>query len=172
MNGKHRVAIIGFGSIGKSVVDELVAGDAAQHFELAVLQRQGGRSEVVLPGSIKRFIDLDGVLDWKPQLVVETAGQAAVGQYAPTCLSAGIPFIISSTGALANGELRAMVEEAALSGSARAIVISGAIGALDYLGAAARLPGARVVYESRKPIAAWTAELRELGRDPGAMTEP
>jgi aspartate dehydrogenase len=172
MNVKHRVAIIGFGSIGRTVVKELLGGDAAPGFDLAVLQRKGSKSLVELPNSVKRFVDLDGVLDWKPQLVVETAGQMAVGQYGPTCLNAGVPFLISSTGALASEALRLQIEDAARSGATKAIVISGAIGALDYLGAAARLPGARVVYESRKPLAAWVAELRELGLSPDAMTEP
>jgi aspartate dehydrogenase len=172
MNMKHRVAIIGYGSIGRSVIEDLFNDASAPGFELAVLQRRGGRSEVALPNAVKRFIDLDGVLDWKPNLIVETAGQAAVGQYGPTCLSKGVSFVISSTGALANAELRVRIEDAARSGDAKAIVISGAIGALDYLGAAARLPGAKVMYESRKPLAAWAAELRELGLDPDAMTEP
>lgn len=172
MNTKHRVAIIGYGSIGRSVIEDLLGDVSAPCFELAVLQRRGGRSEVALPKAVKRFIDLDGVLDWKPNLIVETAGQAAVGQYGPTCLSKGVPFVISSTGALANAELRARIEDAARSGDAKAIVISGAIGALDYLGAAARLPGAKVMYESRKPLAAWAVELRELGLDTEAMTEP
>lgn len=172
MNVKHRVAIIGFGSIGKTVIKELLGDDAAPTFDLAVLQRQGSRSQVMLPDSVKRFVDLDGVLDWKPDLVVEVAGQAAVAQYAPACLTAGVPFVISSTGALASEDVRRRVENAARSGAAKAIVISGAIGALDYLGAAARLPGAQVVYESRKPVAAWVAELHELGLEPGAMDEP
>ena len=172
MNVKHRVAIIGFGSIGKTVIKELLGDDAAPTFDLAVLQRQGSRSQVMLPDSVKRFVDLDGVLDWKPDLVVEVAGQAAVAQYAPACLIAGVPFVISSTGALASEEVRRRVESAARSGASKAIVISGAIGALDYLGAAAGLPAAQVLYESRKPIAAWVAELRELGLEPDAMNEP
>lgn len=172
MNVKHRVAIIGHGSIGKTVVNELLGADAAPEFDLAVLQREGSRSQVTLPDSVKRFIDLDGVLDWKPQLVVEAAGQAAVQQYAPTCLSAGIPFVISSTGALASEELRLRIEVAARSGASKAIIISGAIGALDYLSAAVRLAGAQVMYESRKPIAAWREELSELGLDTEAINEP
>lgn len=172
MNNKHRVAIIGFGSIGKTVVNELLGADAAAQFDLAVLQREGSRSQVSLPASVTRFIDLDGILDWKPHLVVEAAGQAAVRQYAPICLSAGIPFLISSTGALADEALRIRIEAAARSGTSKALIISGAIGALDYLSAAARLPGARVTYESRKPMAAWREELRELGLDPGATNQP
>ncbi len=43
MNVKHRVAIVGFGSIGKTVVNELLGADAASRFDLAVLQREGSR---------------------------------------------------------------------------------------------------------------------------------
>lgn len=168
---KNRVAIIGFGAIGKLVIQELSA-KASQDFELALVQRTDGSSAAELPATVARLTGPDELVSWKPDLVAEAAGQGAVAAYGEVCLNQGIPFIITSTGAMADAAQRLRIEQAARYGKTHATIISGAIGSLDYVGAATRLPGVQLTYESRKPVAAWVNELKELGLDPDTLREP
>src|SRR3546814_12970620 len=102
--------------------------------------------------------------DWSSDGCCSDLGEA--------CLRQGIPFIITSTGALADARQYQGIENAARRGKTKAIIISGAVGSLDYVGAATRLPGTKLTYESRKPIAAWLDECKALGLGPAAITEP
>ncbi|WP_050831618.1 aspartate dehydrogenase, partial [Bordetella pertussis] len=79
--------------------------------------------------------------------------------------------IICSAGALADDALRARLIAAAEAGGARIRVPAGAIAGLDYLQAVAGRDDAEVVYESRKPVAAWRAELPGMGIDPDTLAE-
>src|SRR5690606_5388694 len=129
---KNRVAIIGFGAIGKLVIQELSA-KASQDFELALVQRTDGSSAAELPATVARLTGPDELVSWKPDLVAEAAGQGAVAAYGEVCLNQGIPFIITSTGAMADAAQRLRIEQAARYGKTHATIISGAIGSLDYV---------------------------------------
>src|SRR5690606_14242001 len=82
------------------------------------------------------------------------------------------PVVITSVGALADDAQRQALHDAAQLGKAQLIIPAGAIGSLDYLGALRHIEGARVRYESRKPVAAWAAELAEQGYDAAMPGEP
>ncbi|MEN6015541.1 aspartate dehydrogenase [Bordetella pertussis] len=99
------------------------------------------------------------------------AGQQAIAEHAEGCLTAGLDMIICSAGALADDALRARLIAAAEAGGARIRVPAGAIAGLDYLQAVAGRDDAEVVYESRKPVAAWRAELPGMGIDPDTLAE-
>ncbi|WP_262334905.1 aspartate dehydrogenase, partial [Bordetella pertussis] len=102
---------------------------------------------------------------------VGTPGQQAIAEHAEGCLTAGLDMIICSAGALADDALRARLIAAAEAGGARIRVPAGAIAGLDYLQAVAGRDDAEVVYESRKPVAAWRAELPGMGIDPDTLAE-
>src|SRR5690606_39860268 len=104
------------------------------------------------------FSDIHDLLAWQPDLIVETAGQEAVGQYGRLCLEKGIPFLVSSVGALADVGLYGALLDAARKGNTRVLIPSGAIGGLDYIRSAALFDGTSVTYESRKPVSAWASE--------------
>lgn len=163
----HRIGLIGFGTIAADVWDAL-QGDA-RSFEWAVLVRDLERKRAGLPSGIQAFDALDDLLAWRPDLVIEAAGQAAVQQYVPVMLRRGLKVIVVSAGALADPALRQAALEAAHIGGSRLIVPSGAVASLDYLGALRGVDTASVVYESRKPPAAWRQELTELGHDPDGL---
>jgi aspartate dehydrogenase len=168
----HRIAIIGSGNICRHIVNSLLATPALRNkYALAVLARSH-QPKVPLPEGVDVFTDIDAVLNWQPDLVVEAASQGAVREYGEKCLKAGVSFLITSTGALANTELAASLTADALAGGCRIIIPSGAIGGLDYLQGAARFPDAKVTYESRKPPAAWIPELEAMGIEPAAISEP
>ncbi|XUH02987.1 aspartate dehydrogenase [Bordetella pertussis] len=166
----HRIAFIGLGAIASDVAAGLLA-DAAQPCQLAALTRNAADLPPALAGRVALLDGLPGLLAWRPDLVVEAAGQQAIAEHAEGCLTAGLDMIICSAGALADDALRARLIAAAEAGGARIRVPAGAIAGLDYLQAVAGRDDAEVVYESRKPVAAWRAELPGMGIDPDTLAE-
>ncbi|MBN9549967.1 MAG: aspartate dehydrogenase [Alphaproteobacteria bacterium] len=151
------LGLIGYGAIAR----DLVSAFSADTIDWVVLLREGARPE--LPANASAVTRLDQLIDAKPDAVAEAAGQEAVAAYVPALLEAGIPTVIASVGALADTALHTRLTDAGRDGGARVILPAGALGGLDYLRAIAALPDARVRYTSRKPPAAWKAELAALG---------
>ncbi|MBZ9677894.1 aspartate dehydrogenase [Mesorhizobium sp. ES1-1] len=151
------IGLIGYGAIAHDIV-RVFPADAVRW---VALLREGARPG--LPGHVRAVTRLDALIDARPTAVVEAAGQQAVAACVPALLEAGIPTLIASVGALSDPALAARLSEAARIGGARLVLPSGALGGLDYLRAIAVLPDARVRYTSRKPPAAWAAELAAAG---------
>lgn len=165
----HRIAFIGLGAIASDVAAGL-SEDPGMACTLAALTHKADTSAPdPWAGRIAPLSSLDELLSWRPDLVVEMAGQPAVQQYAEACLEAGLDMVICSVGALADDGLLSRLVAAAERGRARIRVPAGAVAGLDYLQALAGRADAEVVYESRKPVAAWRAELPALGIDPETL---
>ena len=166
----NSVAFIGFGAIGQDVFKTLQPLFNAYQTKLLVLRRPDPL-QVDLPEGVMECASLDELLAFKPQLVIEAAAQAAVSAYIPTCLTLGISVVITSIGALTDADLvDELVHVAELHGS-QILLPSGAIGGLDYLQSVRHAPDLQVVYESRKPVAAWLPELAELNIEAATVTE-
>ncbi|WP_038360475.1 aspartate dehydrogenase [Bosea sp. 117] len=164
----RHVGLIGFGAIGRDVYARLAADASLRQ---TVLIRRSTSRQIAAPGAAV-VGDVAALVAARPDLVVEAAGQSAVAEFGPAILAAGISLIVASSGALGDAGLMQALAGAAERGGARLIVPSGAIGGLDYLAALHDEPDARVVYTSRKPVAAWAAELAALGQDPAALAAP
>lgn len=165
-----KLAIIGYGAIAQQLVQQLQ--QTKQSYQCAVLLRGNSPRRAQVPDSVQLLTSIDDLLAWQPELVVEAAGQQAVAAYLPSCLQAGHTVLITSIGALADSALHQQLLDDARQGGGRIRLLSGAIGALDYLRAASRLPGTQVHYESRKPLSAWQAELAQLGYDSSTLEKP
>ncbi len=160
---EQRIALIGFGAIGRDVAARL---KGAANVRLGVFTRSGLSGEPdVHP--LKNFAEL---VAWRPHLVIEAAGHSAVSAHVAGILESGISVLLASVGALADETLHARLRAAAARGGADLILPAGAIGGVDYIKTVAQLPGLVVRYCSRKPIAAWTKELAARGLDPDAIT--
>lgn len=161
------VGLIGAGAIGKQVLTHL--GQRPED-DVTLLLRPGKRS---LDGSKVAAVDrLDAFLARRPDIVVEAAGQQAVVELVAPILSAGIPVIVCSSGAFADGALSSKLMLSARTAKVSLQIASGAVAGLDYVRIAALLPDARIRYSSRKPVAAWRAELSGLGHDPDSLSHP
>jgi aspartate dehydrogenase len=161
----QRIALIGFGAIGRDVAARLqAAGDPVR---LAVFTRSGASAA----SGLHPLANVVELLAWRPTLVVEAAGHAAVSAHVASILQAGIPVVLASVGALADERLHASLRAAAEQGHAELILPGGAVGGLDYIKTVAQLPGLVVRYCSRKPVAAWKTELAERGLDPSAIAD-
>ncbi|GAA3667215.1 aspartate dehydrogenase [Nocardioides ginsengisoli] len=136
-----RVAVIGGGAIGASVVAALREGRLPGVVPVAVVD---GRSvgDLGVPQ-----LRLEAALD-QADVVVECAGQSVIAQSAADILNRGIDLLISSVGALADPEVAAAVRAA---GPGRFVLTAGAIGGLDILSsAAAQGPMTRVEVTTTK----------------------
>lgn len=146
-DGPTRVAVIGFGAIGRSVAQQLLDG-RVRGCELVALLVRATRDEVPRALMVQTLEELQARL---PDVVVEAAGHEVVRCHGRPLLESGCDFVCVSVGALADPGLRRQLEQAAKSGGARLVVPSGAVGALDLLRAAARGGLEDVFVEQRKP---------------------
>lgn len=165
-----RIAFIGMGTIAQDVARALSSGQRAGRYVLGALSRsrpEGGEAP-----ALAWFEDLDALLAWGPDLVVEAASQEAVWALAPACLRAGHPVLVTSVGALADADQFAALQAAAVAGGVTLSVPAGAVAALDYLQAVRGQDGVKVMYESRKPVDAWHDELAMRGIAPESLQEP
>lgn len=160
--GACTIGLLGFGALAA----ELVGSFDADAVEWVALVRDAGAKPVT---SGVRFVDnLPDLVAAAPAAVVEVAGHGAVGAHVPDLLEAGIPVILASAGALSDEALSARITQARAQTGTRLVIPSGAVGGLDYIAAISRLPDAAIRYTSRKPVAAWTAELAARGLDSGS----
>ena len=159
------IGIIGFGAIGSDLSARLVRDGHA----VIVLLRPGSEWRSAVPPGIPVVCTIEALIAARPAAVVEAAGQAALATLAPGLLAAGITVVAASTGALGDAALFAQLEAAARDGGSRLIIPAGALGGLDFLAALRGTPDAEIRYTSRKPPAAWQAELTAAGHDPGTL---
>jgi len=164
-----RVALIGCGAIGSSVI-ELLKGDASLAVVAVVVSKKGAAAARV---ALQKLAPEAQVATALPEngidLVAETAGHAAIEEHVLPALRRGTPCVVASVGALSDQGLAEKLERAAITGGTQLQLIAGAIGAIDAL-AAARIGGLDTVrYTGRKPPRAWKGTPAEQGRDLDAL---
>jgi aspartate dehydrogenase len=148
-----RVGLIGLGTIARGVLDLLQPSDNIDIVG-AVVAHVEKRRDCAIP----TFANVDGLLEAQPEVVVEMGGHTALRCHGPAILRAGIDLLMLSVGALADPDTERAIVDAASAGKSHAVVLSGAIGALDAI-AAARVGGlTRVTHTTRKPARTLGAE--------------
>ncbi|MFN3937681.1 MAG: aspartate dehydrogenase [Gemmobacter sp.] len=153
------LGLVGYGNIGAALLGHL--RDGAVPARVTVLVRPG-RGAAVAADLVPAWQDRAEVVEdpqaliaARPELVVESAGHAAVRDAAVPALAAGIDVVVVSVGALADPALAAALRAAAGAGGARMILPAGAIGGIDLLAALATAGPVEVDYVGTKPPAAW-----------------
>lgn len=126
--------IIGFGRIGRRLAERLPGA-------VAILRSRGE--------------PLAGLIAAKPPVVVECASAAALADYGPAILAAGIDLMPLSLTAFADREVEARLLEAAARGPGRLEIPPGAVGTLDLVATAREEGLSRVVYRQVKSPAMW-----------------
>ncbi|MFN3645284.1 MAG: aspartate dehydrogenase [Gemmobacter sp.] len=161
-----RLVLVGWGAIAQRVAGMLPAG--------VVLAGVGLRpgSGAVLPAGVARVEAPEGLAALAPGLVIEAAGRAAVAPWGMAALAAGADYAPVSTSALTDAALLAGLVAAARAAGRQVLIPPGALGGIDALAAAARLPLARVRHEIVKPPAAWRGTEAEALCDLGALAAP
>jgi aspartate dehydrogenase len=153
-----KVAIVGFGAIGQEVARLLHGPPDLQLTQIVATHRSIERLRAVAAqwaAGARVLTELDLAAGETPDLLAECAGHSAIVSHVIPALRAGVPCVVASVGALANGDSFAQLEEAALAGRTSVRLVAGAVGAIDALNAArvGGLDGVR--YVGRKPPGSW-----------------
>jgi len=158
------VGLIGYGGIAQDAVAAVRAADGGVEFSGALCRPgRAAKARAALPG-IDIIETLDELLERKPGVVAEVAGQGAVREYGPEVLRRGMDLLVISIGALAEPKLLEALKTAT-QGGGRLLLPAGAIGGIDAI-AAMRLGGLDTVrYRSRKPPVAWRGSPAEKVAD-------
>ena len=166
-----RVALVGCGAIGTALL-ELLRDDPALAVVAVVVPDAGAAAaRSVAQAFAPRAEVSSGVPAQGIDLVIETAGHAAIEEHVLPALRRGLPCVVASVGALSAPGLAEALEAAASAGRTQVQLIAGAIGAIDAL-AAARIGGLDSVrYTGRKPPRAWLGTPAAQGRDLDALTQ-
>lgn len=164
-----KIGIIGAGAIGRYALEQLrKGGHDISAFLLPRENLEQHRADFDVP-CVAAVGDLPGDVDH----IIDCGGHAALREHGAAILRRGTDLITVSLGALADPELYRELEQAAISGDARLLLASGAIGALDCLRAARVGELESVTYVGRKPPESWRgspAETRvNLDRQDGAQ---
>lgn len=165
-----RVVLIGWGAIGRRV-GQLLADRRAPVRIVGVGLRETGRDRG-LPETAQVISRPDDMIALRPDLVVEAAGRASVAPWGRAALGAGADFAVSSTSAFVDEALLAELQALARATAAQVIIPPGALGGIDALAAAARLPLARVRHQIVKPAQAWIGTEAETLCPLLALTAP
>jgi len=171
-----RVGILGGGTIGRLIVEHVACGELGDIEIVAI----AGRSASSLAQALARehalpFVEsLAGLLETKPEVVVEAASHDAVRDYCVPLLENGVGVIVLSGGALCDDQLRTRLERAAEHSRAMLYVPSGGIAGLDALKAACIAGVDEVRITVSKPAAAWKniPYVEQLRIDLDRLTEP
>ncbi len=152
-----RVGIIGGGTIARLFIEHIQRGDLGAATVVAIVGRsaQSRGKPLAEEHGIAFVTDRTGLLNARPDVVVEAASHEAVREYGATLLEQGIAFIVLSCGAMGDDALRASLEAAAQRSGALLYVPSGGIGGLDALKAACIAGVDEVSIAITKPPAAW-----------------
>jgi aspartate dehydrogenase len=155
MNMPSRIALLGYGAMGRSVAKLLRAKLKQAHIVAVVRRNRSAVRDELLPADATIVENIEQLQPLQVDLVVECAGHSALRQFGAGVLQAGCDLLVASVGALADSELEQRLRKDAESYGARVLIPSGALGGLDLL-AAARIGGVdSVTYIGRKPTAAW-----------------
>lgn len=167
----QKIGIIGYGSIGRDLVEYILEGKAGNVEITAILVRDKNKVDSLLDSEL--FVDNpEDFFDKCPEIVVEGASHEAVKLYAERALSSGSDFMVASVGAFADSKLYERVLQAAEQAGRRLIIPSCAIGGLDRIAAGTLGPMEHITLISRKPPNAWYGTIVEEQVDLERITEP
>lgn len=159
MTDKLDVVLVGYGAIGKGVLQLLNKEAQIGVSQLIVREHRRQQTSQALP-HIFCYSALSQ-LSRRPDVLLECAGHNAIVDTVIPALQQGVDCVICSVGALADPQLFDQVVVAAKQGQARVELVSGAIGGLDALAAAAIGGLDDVIYSGRKPPSGWQGSAAE-----------
>jgi len=149
-----RALLIGYGAIGRLVLDRLAQDPGVRVAYLLVRPGRTDELSRVLRTRTAVIGALDELADL-PDCAIECAGHGAIVEHVLPLLERGVDVALVSVGALAEPGIPDRLEAAARQGGSQLTLVSGAVGGLDAI-SAARIGGLdEVVYTGRKPPLGW-----------------
>lgn len=160
-----RIAVIGYGAIGRFLISQLDCEPDIETCAVLSLPRPDTCSKPVVD-------NVDELLSARPDLVVECAGHGALRVFGETVLRQGTDLLVVSVGALADSELETALRVASATGGGKLLIPGGALGGIDALSAAREAGLSSVDYIGRKAPAAWKGTAAEKIVQLDRVTEP
>ena len=150
-----RIGIIGCGNMARILNSE---GERIEGTVVAKMDTVPEACDTVFPDA-RKCLTLEEFLSVPMDLAVEIASQEAVRQYGVEILRHGVSLLISSIGALMDGETMKSLLRAAEEGNARVYLPSGAVGGLDAISAVrGRINSLKIITE--KPPASLGVDVK------------
>ena len=159
MMRQYKVGVIGYGAIGKVVIQALEHSHDTAVLPVAILVRDIAKykSEESKFHDVDIVItdDVDAFYDKCPDLVVEVAGQNAVSQYGIRALKSGADFMVSSIGAFTDDDLFQKMTHLAEENSGNLYLVAGALPGVDWMHGASIADVYGVKITQTKPVKSW-----------------
>ena len=148
---KKKIAVIGYGALGKILVRGIREKLTDSCVLTGVLEKYlENAAELLSAEGCRCFTSLDEQMEDKPDYVVEIASKEAVREYGCAILKAGTDLIITSVGALADDALYKDLYDTADRCGRKIHVTSGAIGGFDVMQTIRMMGGASASIRNRK----------------------
>ena len=124
-----KIAVIGFGAIGRFIIERLNAEPSVEVSAVFSLPRPELSSVPVVD-------NIEALLATRPELVVECAGHEGLRDFGEAVIRHGTNLLVVSVGALADVALETALRNAAANGGGRLLIPGGALGGIDAVSAA------------------------------------
>lgn len=159
------ICLIGYGAIGRSIMQRLGHTDRLRISHVVVRKQQVAQTQTMLDTLPGRCRAVSAVPD-TANLVLECAGHSALMEHVVPALERGVECAVLSVGALSTQGLPERLALAATHGASQVHLLSGAVGGIEAL-ASAKLAGlTSVIYTGRKPPQSWGLSNDELLQKP------
>jgi aspartate dehydrogenase len=174
------VGMIGHGAIGRAVAAAIMEGRAGNVILKSILCRDVKRHQGSFASSpaANLFTDDPEVFFQRPfDLAIEAAGQDALRRYGCRILDSGRHLLITSIGALTDDAFHGRLVKSSEKKRGRVFLVSGALPAVDWMGAAALSGNCSAEITQAKPVSSWlgtrAAEIIDLSelRNPACFFE-
>jgi len=176
------VVLIGFGAIGQAILQGLQRAPGRPRWRVShvvvraerVAQVQAQLDAAVGPSGSTAAGAIRAVssVPIEARLLLECAGHSALAEHVLPALAGGTECALLSVGALAEAGLAERLAQAAGQGGTQLHLLSGAIGGIDALAAAARAGLDEVRYTGRKPPRGWQGTPAEAVVDLAGLRAP
>jgi aspartate dehydrogenase len=170
----RRVGLVGLGTIGRFVVENLPIRCSTDVSLVGVCVRghQVEEARRLVSHDTEIFTDIRGLLQKSPDVVVEAAGRDAAKEYGAEILRSGKELYLLSVGILADPDIRAQLIAVAKDAGGQISIPAGALAGFDGLLALAKDGIQSVRYVSTKPVTAWIDTPAEYAFALNAISEP
>ena len=169
------VVLIGFGAIGQAILQSLQRTPGQLRWRVShvvVRAERVAQVQAQLDAAAGGAIQAVSAVPIEARLVLECAGHGALAEHVLPALMRGTECALLSVGALAQAGLAERLAQAAGQGGTQLHLLSGAIGGIDALAAAARAGLDEVRYTGRKPPRGWQGTPAEAVVDLAGLREP
>ncbi len=131
---KNKIAIIGVGSIGTTIAEEL-KNHLSEYYQLIGIMKNTEERVEELESTFNTSVvtDFSELLKLKPNFIIEAANVEVVKKYGQQILNKGIHFIPLSVGGLVNDAFYKHLQQTAKDNEAVLYIPSGAIGGFDLM---------------------------------------